>query len=79
MIRNKLKRWSRVSFRNIFKLKSPREIPVDLNLVFLQRDDGFYRNLKYREFEFIMQKGFSRVEKISSEAVKKDSVKEKVQ
>ena len=63
VIRNKLKRWSRVCLRKAFKLTELAEIPVDLNLVFLQRDDGFYRNLKYREFEFVMHKGISQIEK----------------
>ncbi len=74
MIRNKLKRWSRVFMRNAFKVGPLAEMRLDLNLVFLQRDDGFYRNLKYREFEFIMNKGISQLKKRPS----KDSQKEKV-
>ena len=73
VIRNKLKRWSRVYIRSAFKLSPLAEMPLDLNLVFLQRDDGFYRNLKYREFEFIMNKGISQLKKRPL----KDSQKEK--
>ncbi len=50
-------------FRQALKASPLAEIPVDLNLVFLQRDDGFYRNLKYREFEFVMNKGLTQVAK----------------
>ena len=63
VVRNKLKRWSRVYIRSSIKTGSLATLPYDLNMVFLQRDDGFYRNLKYREFEFIMNKGISHLEK----------------
>jgi ribonuclease P protein component len=63
VVRNKLKRWSRVFFRESLKRNALADIPLDLNLVFLQRDAGFYRNLKYREFEFIMNKGMAQIAK----------------
>ena len=64
VIRNKLKRWTRVCFKKALVEKELNNLGIDLNLVFLQRDDGFYRNLKYRDFEFIFQKGISRIEKL---------------
>ncbi len=48
VVRNRLKRWSRVFFRS--KLVEIHKIGVDLNVVFLKTGGDFYKKLDYDEF-----------------------------
>ncbi|MDZ4084901.1 MAG: ribonuclease P protein component [Bdellovibrionales bacterium] len=61
VIRNKLKRWSRVWFRQKLKESALMGISlpdVDLNLGFRAMPDGFYRRLRYAEFAKVLEQGW---------------------
>lgn len=48
VVRNRLKRWSRVYLRDRVLPLDP--LSVDVNMVFLKTDGDFYKNLDYDEF-----------------------------
>ena len=56
VIRNRLKRWSRVFFRQL--AKDDELLPVDINLVFRRADEGFYRKLDYETFAGHLKKAW---------------------
>lgn len=61
VIRNKLKRWSRIWFRE--KLKESKVIgislpDIDLNLGFRAMPEGFYRRLSYADFAKVLDHGW---------------------
>lgn len=58
--RNRLKRWSRVYFRE--RLKEGLSLPVDLNLVFRKTEGDFYKKLSYERFAQVVDKGLSQLE-----------------
>ena len=68
--RNKLKRWSRVYFRNV--LLTENTLPVDVNLLFRKTPSDFYKKLDYEQFSKILDKGWeqvrSRLQKINASA-----------
>ncbi len=59
VIRNRLKRWSRVYFKAL--LNSGEEIPVDVNLVFRRAEGDFYRRLNYECFSRILDRGWQQI------------------
>jgi ribonuclease P protein component len=60
VIRNRLKRWSRVYFRELVKRgESP---PVDLNLVFRKTEGDFYKKLSYERFASVVDRGWKQLE-----------------
>lgn len=61
VIRNRLKRWSRVYFRDL--LKAERSQPVDVNLVFRRTEDDFYKKLDYEKFAQVLDRGWSQVQR----------------
>ena len=61
VIRNRLKRWSRVFFRELDL--SERLLPIDINLVFRRTEVGFYKKLDYETFARILDRGWKQVEK----------------
>ena len=57
VIRNRLKRWSRVYFRQL--VKSSETLPaIDLNLVFRKTEPDFYKKLDYERFAETLDKGW---------------------
>lgn len=56
VVRNRLKRWSRVYFRE--RLKNGETLPIDLNLVFRKTEDDFYKKLSYERFASVVDKGW---------------------
>lgn len=61
VVRNRLKRWSRVYFRNL--LKESRTLPVDVNLVFRKTENDFYKKLDYEGFSKILDMGWRQVKR----------------
>lgn len=64
VIRNKLKRWSRIWFRQKLKESALMGISlpdVDLNLGFRAMPDGFYRRLRYAEFAEVLEQGWAEI------------------
>ena len=61
VVRNKLKRWCREFFRQ--RKYCFEGLELDMNLVFRPREDGFYRKLKYYEFEKAVEKGWKTIRK----------------
>ena len=59
VVRNRLKRWSRVYFRTL--LNSGDEIPIDINLIFRKVDGEFYRKLNYERFSRILDRGWRQI------------------
>jgi ribonuclease P protein component len=60
VIRNRLKRWSRVYFRE--RVKAGETPPVDLNLVFRKTEGDFYKNLSYERFASVVNKGWRQLQ-----------------
>lgn len=73
VIRNRLKRWSRVYFRALIKASgdlpgdlspdefSPDEFSIDINLVFRKAENDFYRRLDYERFSEVLDRGWQQV------------------
>jgi ribonuclease P protein component len=61
VIRNRLKRWSRVWFRDL--LLAERSQPVDVNLVFRKADGDFYKKLDYEKFARVLDRGWKQIER----------------
>lgn len=64
VIRNKLKRWSRIWFRQKLKESALMGISlpdVDMNLGFRAMPDGFYRRLRYAEFAEVLEQGWAEI------------------
>ena len=59
VIRNRLKRWSRVYFREV--LKAERSLPIDINLVFRKAEDDFFKKLDYETFAKIMDRSWQEI------------------
>ncbi|MBN8539225.1 MAG: ribonuclease P protein component [Deltaproteobacteria bacterium] len=64
VVRNKLKRWSRIWFRQ--KLKDSKllgiSLPeVDLNLGFRAMPEDFYRRLRYEDFARVLENGWAEI------------------
>jgi ribonuclease P protein component len=59
VIRNKLKRWSRIYFRNV--LAQGHGLPIDVNVVFRKAEPDFYKKLNYEQFSRILDKGWQQV------------------
>lgn len=60
IVRNRLKRWSRVYFRA--RLKAGETLPVDLNLVFRKTEGDFYKKLSYETFASVVDKGWRQLQ-----------------
>ncbi len=57
VVRNRLKRWSRVYFRQL--IKTSETLPsIDLNLVFRKAEPEFYKKLDYERFAETLDKGW---------------------
>ncbi len=64
VIRNKLKRWSRVFFRDLLSSDSAAgAINVDINLVFLKSEGDFYKKLDYERFAKQLDKAWTQLRK----------------
>ena len=61
VIRNRLRRWSRVYFRQL--LDSEQTLPIDVNLVFRRAEDDFYKKLNYEKFSEILDRGWKQIQK----------------
>lgn len=69
VIRNRLKRWSRVYFRD--RLKRGESLPpglaegmgVDINFVFRKADGEFYKKLSYERFADVADKSWEQLER----------------
>ena len=61
VIRNKLKRWSRVFFRDV--LARSEAAGVDINVVFLKTEGDFYKKLDYERFSKQMDKAWLQLRK----------------
>lgn len=61
VVRNRLKRWSRVYFRN--RLKEGAIVPADINLVFRKAEGDFYKKLSYERFQDVVDKGWQQLER----------------
>jgi ribonuclease P protein component len=61
VIRNKLKRWLRVYFRDRLAITEP--IGIDVNVVLLKSGDDFYKNLDYEEFSKHLDKAWTLLRK----------------
>lgn len=59
VVRNRLKRWSRVYFRNVIATES--QLPVDINLVFRKSDDDFFKKLDYESFASVVDKSWRQI------------------
>lgn len=59
VIRNRLKRWSRVYFRAL--QGSDQTLAIDLNLVFRKAENEFYRKLDYERFAQVVDKGWREI------------------
>lgn len=59
VIRNRLKRWSRVYFRSL--IQDGDDIPIDINLVFRKAESDFYRKLDYESFSEVLDRGWQQV------------------
>lgn len=60
VIRNRLKRWSRIYFRRI--LLNDECLPIDINLVFRKADGDFYKKLDYEGFSRVLDRGWRQIE-----------------
>jgi ribonuclease P protein component len=60
VVRNRLRRWSRVYFRD--RLKAGAQLPIDLNLVFRRAEENFYKKLDYESFARVLDRGWKQVE-----------------
>ncbi len=80
VVRNRLKRWSRVYFRA--RLKEGHTLPVDLNLVFRKTEGDFYKKLSYERFASVVDKGWhqlqSRLTTRQAEQIRKETVHGKI-
>ncbi|MCM2281607.1 MAG: ribonuclease P protein component [Bdellovibrionaceae bacterium] len=61
VVRNRLKRWSRVYLRERMEALGP--LAVDVNLVFLKSDGDFYKKLDYDEFSKNLDKAWALLRK----------------
>lgn len=69
VVRNRLKRWSRVYFRD--RLKKGESLPpgiaenigLDINLVFRKADGDFYKKLSYERFSDLLDKSWNQLER----------------
>jgi ribonuclease P protein component len=61
VIRNRLKRWSRVYLRHL--LAEGLALPVDVNLVFRKAEPDFYKKLNYEQFSRILDKGWRQMQR----------------
>ena len=61
VVRNRLKRWTRVFLRA--KVKSGEVLPVDINFVFRKTEGDFYKKLSYEQFSEVLSKGWQHLEK----------------
>jgi ribonuclease P protein component len=59
VVRNRLKRWSRVYFRNL--IETDETLPVDINLVFRKAADDFYKKLDYEKFAAVMDRSWKQI------------------
>lgn len=59
VVRNRLKRWSRVYFRSV--IKASDDLPIDINLVFRKAENDFYRRLDYERFAEVLDRGWQQV------------------
>lgn len=55
--RNKVKRWAREYFRGISNPPS-----INLNLIFRSPEKGFFKNLKYDEFNRVLKTSLEKIE-----------------
>lgn len=80
VVRNRLKRWSRVYFRA--RLKDGHTLPVDLNLVFRKTEGDFYKKLSYERFASVVDKGWlqlqSRLTSRRGDQIRKETVHGKI-
>lgn len=59
VVRNRLKRWSRIYFRAL--VSSEERLAVDVNLVFRKTENDFYRKLDYERFAEVLDRGWKQV------------------
>ena len=71
VIRNRLKRWARVYFRN--RLITGGGLPLDINLVFRKAEDEFYKKLDYERFALVLDKAWRELERRSQRPEKSTS------
>lgn len=58
VVRNRLRRWGREFVR---QWAAQTALCVDMNLVFKRKQDGFYRELKHREFDEALVKAVAKL------------------
>lgn len=61
VVRNRLKRWSRIYFRTVLELENAA--PVDVNLVFRKTQDDFYKKLDYEQFSRSLDSGWRQLKR----------------
>lgn len=61
VVRNRLRRWSRVYFRKLIAANG--SLPVDVNLVFRKAPEDFYKKLKYDSFSDVLDSAWAQVER----------------
>ncbi len=64
VVRNRLKRWSRIWFRDKYKTMAMTGISlpeVDLNLGFRAMPEGFYRKMRYADFAIVLENGWAEI------------------
>ena len=71
VVRNRLRRWSRVYFRTLLAKMEPgaKTLPIDVNLVFRKPEikgvdsEDFYKKLKYDSFADVLDRAWKQVER----------------
>lgn len=61
VVRNRLRRWSRVFFLD--RLNTQKPLPAKINLVFRRTEGDFYKKLSYEEFSQVLDKGWRQMER----------------
>ena len=59
VLRNRLKRWC----RNSLYTKKDEEVHIHVNIFFSKKKIKFYKDLRYREFSFLMEKAWKNLKK----------------
>ena len=59
--RNRIRRWCREYFSE--KRKNSWDPNIDLNVVLRRREKDFFKDLEYKEFKKILDKGVNKLEK----------------
>lgn len=59
VLRNKLKRWTREYFRH--SVDKGLNLELDINLVFRPMPNDFYKNLKFKDFEAVLNRAVKEI------------------